>query len=91
MIIVSRGISNTFAFIVLLYFTYFTYLLRQGRLQGPGAPMHRSGATESLKGAVQGDQDPTDALVAKYNQAPGKMRWKWYDKYWQYWWSIGTY
>ena len=36
--------------------------------------MHRSGATESLKGAVQGDRDPTDALVAKYNQAtPGKM------------------
>ena len=25
--------------------------------------------TESLKGAVQGDRDPTDALVAKYNQA----------------------
>lgn len=29
-------------------------------------------SVEAFKGAVQGDRDPTDALVAKYNQAEGR-------------------
>lgn len=41
--------------------------VEKAQLQELVAPPKKSWFT-SLKGAVQGDQDPTDALVAKYNQ-----------------------
>eukprot|EP00435_Cladocopium_sp_Y103_P027243 s1005_g6.t1 len=41
--------------------------VEKAQLQELAAPPKKSWFT-SLKGAVQGDRDPTDALVAKYNQ-----------------------